>query len=1090
MRKLTSSVVAVMCGSLAWGVWTADANDGPAPGVQIDREGAMAAFVGQNSGVRFFEDGGRITRVYGVPFARGDSPEETAEQFRLRHTEIFGVAAEHLDPRGPLFDERHTQPVMFERDQGSYKFTLVYYTQRVSGLPVFRADLRLLVRNEPGFPLVLASNGLRDLGAFSVGAPADRDPGPGLAAAQAKYPTLDQFSQPELVIWAGVDDMVVQPAVGYRFEGVNTVTGVEAWLFVVDAVTGAILYEEDRIIEIDVTGNVSAIVSQGIGSDVCEDEEIEALPYAQVSIGSTNWYADVNGDFVLADVGTDPVTVESRIRGRWFRIANTSPHPNAVLQQVVTPPATVDFMHNGDNESEFTRAEVNCYVEANVIRDVAIAANPDYPNLNTPPGSPFPVNVNINESCNAFYSPGDQTINFFTSGSNCPNTGNTTVVHHEYAHHLIAMGGSGQGAFGEGMGDSMAVVITDQPLLAPGWNINSCNSFLRNADNTCQYQAAGCSSCGSAIHSCGRLLSGCVWSTRNEFILTEPDDYLEMLRSLTVNSILLHSGSGIAPDITIDWIILDDDDDTIENGSPHYDEIAAGFGAHNMPAPELSLLAFSYPNGQPEFSDPNNGAEVLVEIQSIIGTLDTSQPVLLHVSIDGDPFTAAPMTPGGGNVYTALLPPAPCFATLNWYISAQTTDGDTVTSPSGAPEETFVTSVVTGITTTVSYDFESDPGFSVAGDATDGQWDRGVPIACNRGDPPSDFDGSGQCWLTDNSAAKGCNSDVDGGTTTLITQTLDMSMQDVEFFVSYARWYSNDFGNAPFTDVFVVDISNDSGLTWVELETVGPAGDEVQGGWFHVSYSVNAVIEPTNQMRLRFSASDLGEGSVIEAGIDAMSIEVVTCDEEDTAPPTIAHDAGATTRPFSGYIDPRAESSDGSNVDLGIDSLVIRFNERVEAVGGGPLTPASFTVTGTGAGHPTVISVDDSQNPVIALTLSGHIPIQEWTTVIASVEDLAGNVILDAGDQGPEVNEGDRVDVGYLPADVDQSREVSPFDLLRFRQIVNGDFDPPQGTIEDFVDMDRDGVLAPFDLLVFRQLVNGTGNATRPWAGETMPQRP
>ena len=49
-----------------------------------------------------------------------------------------------------------------------------------------------------------------------------------------------------------------------------------------------------------------------------------------------------------------------------------------------------------------------------------------------------------------------------------------------------------------------------------------------------------------------------------------------------MNSILLHSGDGISPSITYDWLTLDDDDGDLENGTPHSPEILAGFAMHNM----------------------------------------------------------------------------------------------------------------------------------------------------------------------------------------------------------------------------------------------------------------------------------------------------------------------------------------------------------------------------------------------------------------------------------------------------------------------------------------------------------------------------
>src|SRR6185436_17428811 len=96
--------------------------------------------------------------------------------------------------------------------------------------------------------------------------------------------------------------------------------------------------------------------------------------------------------------------------------------------------------------------------------------------------------------------------------------------------------------------------------------------------------------------------------------------------------------------------------------------------------------------------------------------------------------------------------------------------------------------------------------------------------------------------------------------------------------ISYARWYSNCEGNDPNNDVFTVDISNDDGATWTEVEHVGPSGDEVCGGWFTHSFRVSDLVSPTDKVKLRFTASDLNDGSVVEAAVDAVSIVEVDCD--------------------------------------------------------------------------------------------------------------------------------------------------------------------------------------------------------------------
>ena len=125
--------------------------------------------------------------------------------------------------------------------------------------------------------------------------------------------------------------------------------------------------------------------------------------------------------------------------------------------------------------------------------------------------------------------------------------------------------------------------------------------------------------------------------------------------------------------------------------------------------------------------------------------------------------------------------------------------------------------------------------------------------------------------------------------------------------------------------------------------------------------------------------------------------------------------------------------------------------------------------------------------PAPVVTLDRIITLQEWTTIQAVVVNANGIAIVDVGDLGPGVDETDRHDVAYLPVDVNQSGDNSPFDLLTFRQYVNGQIVPSCGILLDYVDIDRNNVFTPFDLLHLRQLINGNSPpATRVWAAESL----
>ena len=838
-------------------------------------QAAVEAFTRAFPDVQMTRSESRITSIHGAPFAQGDGPESAAEQFRTAYAEVFGVSAEELVPQSLLADRRHTQPVMFDRATGRFKFTLVYYSQVRGGLPVFRGELRLLVRNEPGNPVVWAGSNLRALGGYAVPRGAVVQADAARAAALAGSPQLTKFTEPKQIIWAGVDETVAPATLAIEFVGETAdqfARGYEKWLFVADALSGAILYQEDLVLETDVSGNVSVMASEGDAAEVCENEALVPMPYARASIGTTHAFANVNGDYTIPNAGTSDVQVDSLMRGQRFVVVDQF-QPAESLSQTVTPPGPANFVHNAANNSEYVKAEANAYLQANIVRDFALAYNPFYPVISTQTN--FTANVNITiDTCNAFYN--GSSINFYAAGGGCPNSAFSSVVHHEYGHHLVQVAGSGQGQYGEGMGDCISMLIADDPILGKGFTGN-CNAGIRTAVNSMQYP------CGGEAHFCGQLISGCVWETRNALAATNPGTYRDIIADLTVNSILMHTGSSITPQIHIDFLTLDDDDANLANGTPHCPEIFEGLNEHGMAAAQYGPLTFTHPTGFPQFVVPNQANTVQLNVAAACRPPIPGSGTISYRVGNSGPFTTVSMNETNPNEYEGLLPSGDCTQEIQYYFSVSAVDIGVVNDPLNAPVEVYSTTAALGVSALVAYDFQVNPGWTVSGSVVDGPWDAGplTPINCGRGDPTSGFGGSGQCWMTDNNAASSCNSDVDDGTTTLTSQVMDLSsLSDPR--VSYARWYSNTQGALPQADVFVVEVSNNGGTSWVNLETVGPTtgspNPEVDGGWFLKTYRIADFIAPTNQFRIRFSASDaVFNGSIVEAAIDEFSLYDFIC---------------------------------------------------------------------------------------------------------------------------------------------------------------------------------------------------------------------
>jgi len=72
-------------------------------------------------------------------------------------------------------------------------------------------------------------------------------------------------------------------------------------------------------------------------------------------------------------------------------------------------------------------------------------------------------------------------------------------------------------------------------------------------------------------------------------------------------------------------------------------------------------------------------------------------------------------------------------------------------------------------------------------------------------------------------------------------------------------------------------------MPWQPLEVVGPSGDGTSGGWITVEHDIDSLegLSDGDMIWLRFGAEDLGNGSVVEAGVDALRIDRQVC-EDDT----------------------------------------------------------------------------------------------------------------------------------------------------------------------------------------------------------------
>jgi len=297
-----------------------------------------------------------------------------------------------------------------------------------------------------------------------------------------------------------------------------------------------------------------------------------------------------------------------------------------------------------------------------------------------------------------------------------------------------------------------------------------------------------------------------------------------------------------------------------------------GFSVNTTYVWPLDIVLLDGPSGLigPEIS-PN----VEVEIQSVLQDYAPGTATLWY-RYDEGAYQSIPLSPIGGDMYAATLPTVDWGDVGEYYITAQSDQGVTAFLPEFAISEVF--SFEVGVSRVAfSDDFETEKGWVAENlGATSGVWQQGVPIddPCWIYDPVSDADGSGTCWLTENfnnpAYTTPWNTDIDNGAVRLTSPSIDMSYGRIS--IGYDYFFN--INNAEGYDHLLVEIDVNGGSgPWVLIADHNTDGEL---SWRHhmVGWEMleGAGVNPTVNSRLRFTANDGGTQSIVEAGVDGVSI--------------------------------------------------------------------------------------------------------------------------------------------------------------------------------------------------------------------------
>ncbi|MEM7262088.1 MAG: choice-of-anchor B family protein [Planctomycetota bacterium] len=257
----------------------------------------------------------------------------------------------------------------------------------------------------------------------------------------------------------------------------------------------------------------------------------------------------------------------------------------------------------------------------------------------------------------------------------------------------------------------------------------------------------------------------------------------------------------------------------------------------------------------------------------------TADPLLagsveLHYDAGSGEVTI-PMTEVSPGVHEGNIPGLACGASVDYYVTAQTASGYVMRAPIGAPAVT-ITGVVAAETVTTNETFESGlAGWTVGAPfdtATTGIWELGDPIPSDAQLDDDHSDSGVNCWFTGQGLVGGGagDADVDGGTTTLISPTYDLS-NAVEAEIEFWFAYSNDL-NGNTDDTLRVEVSSD-GAGWALAHEIANSTD----GWARCAFLVSDLVPLTSTMQFRVVAGDFDPGSIVEAAIDDVTVRAFEC---------------------------------------------------------------------------------------------------------------------------------------------------------------------------------------------------------------------
>jgi len=732
-----------------------------------------------------------------------------------------------------------------------------HFQQTYRGLDVWQARVSTVFA-EDGRLMLMGSNYFRDI---------ELDPTPALSAVAA-----GEIARGDLPFNPATDRMVgdaqlmvlplplaateVEHHLVWRVT-VRTNEPLGEWVTHVDAHDGEILWRFNDIV-MEYSGNTEMPVHV---NSYCDGVQNLPVPYLNLSVSGVGAVTTNSaGNWSIAGTGGNR-TVTAAMVGPYIRVFNyagaEAAYTGTAQENVPLTVAWTALNSRADERDTFD----------------AITKVHDFVDL-IDPGFSY-----TNQSIDAYvnrtdgYCPGnawwDGTINFCAGSTTYGNTGEMQqVVEHEFGHGIqdqILGGTQGGEGLGEGNSDIIGNLITQDPIIGRGFYVGNCVSGIRNSLNNLRYPG---DVVGQPIHYAGQVIAGFNWDA---MVLLQAQYGEQAGTTKTAND--WHFGRMLLQPTTqndqvLATFVANDDNGDLGDGTPDHAVYCEAAQNHGFGCPEILVGVFVYHTALPYQTRSSGTYEVKCTVASLGGGSVNPNSVALHYTVNGGPTLDLPMA-AQASEFVAAMPAAPLGSEVRYYISAMNDLGAVGTSPRTAPTDLHYFLVDDGFDDA----FELQAGWTagVAGDnASLGMWERANPAGTTYNgsivQPEDDHtvDPGVNCYVTGPLAGTAAGSyDVDGGRTTLLSPLFDLT-GGTDIQISYWRWYTNNLGNSPGLDYWTVQITNDGGLTWTNVERTLASN----AAWQQVVVNLVDYFPTAGVVQLKFIAEDLAPGSMVEALVD------------------------------------------------------------------------------------------------------------------------------------------------------------------------------------------------------------------------------